>query len=69
MISGSKEVRAGLSYIGHAGGSPFVEWFDEDFDPVGPALREQMKQENLVYERDGKIFAIRSIDLSAATPG
>ena len=69
MVSDSKEIRAGLSYIGHAGGSPLIERFDEDFDPVGPALREQMKRENLVYERDGKIFAIRPIDLSTAMLG
>ena len=47
-----------LDYIRNAGGSPKIAHFDEDHEPIGPRLREQMKQAGLIWERDGKVMAM-----------
>jgi hypothetical protein len=47
-----------LNYIRNANGSPKIEHFDEDHDPVGPRLRDQMKTANLIYERDGRVMLV-----------
>lgn len=44
-----------LQYIKNTGGNPTVEVFDEDWEPIGPALRRDMKAAGLIAENDGKI--------------
>lgn len=45
-----------LAYIKNTGGCPLIEWFDEDHAPIGPTLRESMKQSGLIHEEDGRIY-------------
>ena len=47
-----------LEYIGNVDGGPLIEWFDEDWEPIGPVLRKQMKQAGLIYEKDGRVFVV-----------
>jgi hypothetical protein len=44
-----------LDYIQNAGGSPKIEWFDDDHEPIGPRLREDMKDAGLIVEKDGTV--------------
>lgn len=48
-------LEAACEYIRNAGGAPSIENFDEDHEPVGPMLREFLKEAGLVWEREGKI--------------
>ena len=43
-------------YIKNTGGSPLIECFDEDWEPIGPMVRSDMIEAGLVYEKDGRIF-------------
>jgi len=45
-----------IEYIKNTGGEPKIQWFDEDFQPIGPSLRARMKKEGVICECDGKIF-------------
>lgn len=45
-----------LEYITKTGGSPKVEWFDEDWEPIGPGIRARMEIEGLIYEKDGCLY-------------
>ena len=45
-----------LEYIKNTGGSPLIKWFDEDWDPIGERLRNDMKKEGLIIEKDDKVF-------------
>lgn len=45
-----------IQYIKNTGGSPKIEWFDDDWEPIGPQLRKDMAEANLITEKDGKIF-------------
>jgi len=45
-----------LEYIENTGGSPKVEWFDDDFAPIGPLVRSDMLKEGLIKIEDGKIY-------------
>ena len=47
-----------LDYIRNVAPDCLIEWFDGDWEPIGPTLREQMKQAELIYERDGKVFIV-----------
>ena len=49
------EQRRALEYIDNAGGEPKIEWFDDDHEPIGPMLRDDLKTMRLVVEKDGKI--------------
>lgn len=40
--------RQALEYVRNAGGSPFVEWFDEDHEPIGPSLREDLIKAGMI---------------------
>ena len=44
-----------LDYIKNTGGSPKVSEFDEDWEPIGQRVREDMKRAGLVFERDGRL--------------
>jgi hypothetical protein len=44
-----------MAYIDNTGGSPTIEQFDDDWEPIGPMLRAEMKAENLIVEIDGKV--------------
>lgn len=44
-----------LEYIENAGGNPLIIIFDEDHEPIGPMLRDQLCKLNLVEEIDGHI--------------
>jgi len=37
-----------LRYVRNAGGSPEVEWFDDDHDPIGPDLRRDLLEDKLI---------------------
>lgn len=43
-------------YIANTGGSPTIEEFDDDWEPIGPKLRADMKEAGYIYERDGKVY-------------
>ena len=45
-----------LEYIRNSGGSPSIEWFDEDWEPIGLLVREQMKVAGLIREQNNQIF-------------
>ena len=45
-----------LDYIRNTGGSPLIEWFDEDWEPIGQIIRGELKTRNLIYEKDGKVY-------------
>ncbi len=49
-----------IQYIKNTGGSPKIEEFDDDWDPIGPMLRQDMLAVLLIEERDGKIFLIQT---------
>lgn len=49
------QLQKALDYIRNTGGSPTLAQFDEDHEPIGPKLREQLKDAQLVFEREGKI--------------
>ena len=44
-----------LEYIQNTGGNPKISHFDEDWEPIGPLLRKEMKNKHLIYEENGKI--------------
>ena len=33
-----------------------ITTFDDDWEPIGPMLRADMKRFSLIYEKDGEIF-------------
>lgn len=43
--------RRALEYVRNAGGSPEVEWFDEDHAPIGHNLRSDLRRMGMVVER------------------
>lgn len=43
-------------YIKNAGGKPTVEWFDDDWSPIGPQVRQEMKTAGLILEIEGRIY-------------
>jgi hypothetical protein len=45
-----------IQYIENTGGNPSIEWFDEDHDPIGPTLRDNLKTNGLIVEHNGKIL-------------
>ena len=45
-------LEAACEYIRNAGGSPTIAHFDEDHEPVGPMLREELKEAGLVWESE-----------------
>ena len=45
-----------VDYIRNAGGSPKIEWFDEDWEPIGARLRHDLVENDIAYELDGKIY-------------
>jgi len=51
-----------IDYIKRSGGNPKIEWFDEDWEPIGPTLREDMKSKGLIKEVDGKIYLVESVN-------
>ena len=44
-----------VEYINNTGGSPTVEQFDEDWEPIGPMLRRDMLVAGLITEDNGVI--------------
>lgn len=44
-----------LDYIRNTGGNPTVEWFDEDWEPIGKDVRDRMYEEGLIEYVKGKI--------------
>lgn len=44
-----------LQYIKNTGGSPKIEHFDSDWEPIGPQVRADMEHAGLIYERDGHL--------------
>lgn len=37
-----------IEYIKNTGGNPEVAWFDEDHEPIGPMLRDQLIKAGLI---------------------
>lgn len=54
----NKNLSRALEYIKNTGGNPKIEWFDTDNAPIGQLLRNELKKENLIYEKDRKIFLV-----------
>lgn len=52
-------LEAAREYIRNAGGSPTIAQFDEDHEPVGSVLREELKEARLVWESGGKIREVK----------
>jgi hypothetical protein len=63
------QLKLALLYISNTGGSPNITQFDEDHEPIGPRLREQLKDAELVYEREGRIHEcpVRIYQATAST--
>ncbi len=51
----TREEKRALEYLGNVGNDLLTGKFDEDFEPIGPTLREQLTQKGLVVEFDGWI--------------
>ena len=51
-----------LDYIDNTGGSPKIEEFDEDWDPIGLVIRLKLLEQKLIREEDGIIFRIKGGD-------
>lgn len=49
-----------LEYIKNTGGSPSITQFDDDWEPIGPRVREDMKRLGLVFEVDGRLKVAES---------
>lgn len=45
-----------IDYITNAGGNPTVEWFDEDWAPIGPEVRRDMETAGLALVIEGRIY-------------
>lgn len=45
-----------IAYIKNTGGSPTIDQFDEDWEPIGTVIRTQLKANKLIYEKDGKVY-------------
>lgn len=52
----SQHLQEYLEYIRNAGGSPTIEQFDDDWDPIGLMVRRKMKDLNMIIEKDGKVL-------------
>jgi hypothetical protein len=44
-----------LQYIKNTGGKPLVSWFDDDWEPIGPTIRNEMLAAGLIDIKDGII--------------
>ncbi len=42
-------------YIKNAG-KPTVEWFDDDWSPIGPQVRRDMQAAGLIREINGRLY-------------
>lgn len=51
-----KQLQKYIDYIKLAGGSPYIGWFDEDWEPIGPAIRKRLEKANIVGYKNGRIF-------------
>ena len=43
-------------YIKNAGGQPLVAWFDDDWSPIGPQVRQSMTDAGLIREIEGRLY-------------
>ena len=48
-----------LDYIKKAGGKPLVEWFDDDWAPLGKSVREEMEAVGLTRVIEGRVYDAR----------
>lgn len=51
----SQQKRA-VNYIKNTGGNPSIDWFDDDHEPIGKAIRHDLKKNKLIVEHDGRIL-------------
>lgn len=54
----SPQQRDAYDYIGSVDEGPKVEWFDEDFSPDGPSLRQTLRDMGVIAERYGRLFRV-----------
>jgi hypothetical protein len=47
-----------VEYIKRTGGSPLIAWFDDDWEPIGKQVRQEMITAGIVREADGHIYLI-----------
>lgn len=47
-----------IEYIKNTGGNPKIERFDDDHEPIGPMLRNQLIKDGLIKIVAGKIELI-----------
>lgn len=45
-----------VDYIANTGGGPTLEQFDEDWQPIGPKVRADLKAARMTVELDGRIY-------------
>ena len=45
-----------VDYIRKTGGNPSIEWFDEDWEPIGSTIRARLKEQGIISEQKGKII-------------
>jgi len=55
-----KEDEKYVEYIKNTGGNPKIEWFDEDWEPIGSEIRKRLKRQNIIDEQEGKIILLVS---------
>lgn len=53
--SPEERFRKYLDYIKNTGGSPEIRWFDDDWEPIGPLVRKEMREAGLIIEDFGMI--------------
>ena len=47
-----------IDYIINVGGNPKIDWFDNDWKPIGPSMRKDLREDGIIYEENGKIFLV-----------
>ena len=45
-----------IEYIKNTGGKPEVGWFDEDWEPIGPLVRNDMERAGIISIKNGHIY-------------
>jgi len=52
----AKYLQKYIEYIETVGGDCRVEWFDEDWYPIGPDVRTALLKAGVIHEQEGLLF-------------
>ena len=63
LMKMTEQQERAIQYIKNTGGNPAISWFDEDHEPIGAILREDLKSNGLIVEFNEKILITDKGDL------